>query len=219
MVLTLSRGVNNLSETIQVLKESPFGRISVDGKLSYPSKNDVQNVLVCSTVCEKTDVLTTYRCISSALPAKSSTNDLEKFTTNEANTNDERLGYSRCIEKSLSNDDNLEVDTPSENIAIQNCQNDTLEVNHRKLGQESKAVPNNNLKAKMFRNDFGYKFLSTKRLYDNRVSFHSKWSCFEVSDCSPVSGIYTDVPFETNIKQHQPNNLDTRLKLKADSRK
>ncbi|XP_076101480.1 uncharacterized protein LOC143071200 isoform X2 [Mytilus galloprovincialis] len=219
MVLTLSRGVNNLSETIQVLKESPFGRITVDGKLSYPSKNDVQNVLVCSKVCENTDVLTTYRCISSALPAKSLTNDLETFTTNKANTNDERLRNSRCIERSLSNDDNLEVDTPSQNIAIQNCKNDTLEVNDRMLRQESKAVPTNNSKAKMFRNDFGYKYLSTKRLDDNRVSFHSKRSCFEVSDCSPVSGIYTDVPFETNIKQNHPNNLDTRLKLKADSKK
>lgn len=219
MVFTLSKGVTNLSETIQVLKESSFGRITVDGKLSNLSKNDVQNVPVCSTVCENTDVLTTYRCISSALPAKSLTNDLETFTTNEANTNDERLRNSRCIERSLSKDDNLEVDTPSEKIVIQNCQNDTLEVNDRKLRQESKAVPTNNSKAKMFRNDFGYKCLSTKRLDDNRVSFHSKRSCFEVSDCSPVSGIYTDVPFETNIKQHQPNNLDTRLKLKTDAKK
>ncbi|XP_052100431.1 uncharacterized protein LOC127734543 [Mytilus californianus] len=230
MVLTLSQGVTGLTETVHNLKESSFGRTVASGKILEAIKNDVENVSVSSTVCKNTDCLITEGCISSTVSVTSrSSNDLGKYTPHETYTTDESHEYIRHIERNPSKDDNLEVDTPSEKRAIQddsisvsdtketNCQNDTLEVNDRKLRQESKDVAIKNSKAKTCRNDLGYKSLSTERLYDNRVSFHSKWSCFTGTDCSPVFkfGFNTDVPFETNIKQQQPKSHDTRPKLKA----
>ncbi|XP_052100433.1 uncharacterized protein LOC127734545 [Mytilus californianus] len=226
MVLTLSQGVTGLTETVRNLKESSFGRTVANGKILEAIKKDLENVSVCSTVCKNTDCLTTDECISSVVSVTSrSSNDLETCTPHETNTTGDK--YIRHIERNASNDDNLEVKTQSEKQAIQDdsisvsvikeikCQNDTLEVNDRKLGQESKVVPIKNPKAKLCRNDFGYKSLSTERLYDNRVSFHSKWSCFAGTNCFPVAGFHTDVPFGTNIKQHHSSSHDTRPKLKA----
>ncbi|CAC5383687.1 unnamed protein product [Mytilus coruscus] len=226
MVLTLSQGVTGLTETVQNLKESSFGRAVANGKILEAIKNDLENVSVCSTVCKNTDCLTTDECISSAVSVTfRPSNDLGKYTPHETNTTGDE--YIRHIERNPSNDDNLEVETPSEKQAIQddsisvsdtkeiNCQNDTLEINDRKLRQESKDVTIKNSRAKKYRNDLGYKTLSTERLYDNRVSFYSKWSCFAGTDCSPVFGFHTDVPFEANIKQQQPKSHDTRPKLNA----
>ncbi|CAC5378103.1 unnamed protein product [Mytilus coruscus] len=223
MVLTLSQGVTGLTETVRNLKECSFGRTVANGKILEAIKKDL-----CSTVCKNTDVLTTDGCISSAVSVTSrSSNDLGKYTPHETNTTVESHQYIRDIERSPSNDDNFEVDSPSEKMDIKddsinvsdiketNCQNDTLEVNDRKLRRESKAIPIKNLKAKMCRNDLGYKSLSTERLYDNRVSFRSKWSCFAGTNCSPVASFHTNVQFQTNIKQQHPSSHDTNLKLKA----
>ncbi|CAC5378112.1 unnamed protein product [Mytilus coruscus] len=216
LVFTLSKDVNNITETVRHIKESYIERTIEKGKKSENIKDRLENVSVSSTVSRKTGCLPNDGCISSPKIVKSfSSNDVEKYRQFETITTDKSNAYIRHADGGPCVDDNLDIDTLSEKNAFQstnifvsdksdtNCQNDKLDLNGGKVEEKTEDDQIQTLSksnGKMSRNDLGFKSLSTEWLYDNRVSFHSKG--FEGTNCSPVSDVKKTVSNKPNIQQH-----------------
>ncbi|XP_071166175.1 uncharacterized protein [Mytilus edulis] len=220
LLFTVSEDVNIITETVKHIKDSYIERIIANSKKSEDSKDRLDNVSVSTSFSGNIDCFPIDKCISSPEIVKSgSSNTEEKYTQFETNTTDKSIEYIRPVDCGQCEDDNLDVDTPSQKNAFRynnksgsditdtNSHNEKFGLNSAKVDETHEAAHIQTLSKsndKMCRNDLGFKSLSTEWLYDNRVSFHRK--DFEVTNCSLVSDVKKSVTNKPN-NQHQHSDV------------
>ncbi|CAG2236876.1 unnamed protein product [Mytilus edulis] len=169
LLFTVSEDVNIITETVKHIKDSYIERIIANSKKSEDSKDRLDNVSVSTSFSGNIDCFPIDKCISSPEIVKSgSSNNEEKYTQFETNTTDESIEYIRPVDCGQCEDDNLDVDTPSQKNAFRynnksgsditdtNSHNDKLGLNSAKVDETHEAAHIQTLSKsndKMCRND------------------------------------------------------------------
>ncbi|VDI16816.1 Hypothetical predicted protein [Mytilus galloprovincialis] len=219
LVFTLSEDVNSINEAVRHFKNSYIERIINNGKKSEDAKDRLDIVSVSSSLSGNTDGFPIDKCIPlPEIVTSCPSNNVEKYRQFETNTTDESIeDGGQC------DNDNLDVDTPSEENAFQydnisvsnitdtNCEIDKLDLNCGKKTKNMKLTIYKlcqNLMVKYVERCLGFKSLSTEWNYDNRLSFHSKG--FKDTSCSPVSDVKKTVTNKPNIQHQHSDFTDAR---------